>query len=408
MAIPDPVSSEQGAQDGPLAGLRVVEISVYVQGPVAGLTLASLGADVVKIERVGTADQMRSLGGQFGVVLDERGMAWQHASLNRGKRSLALDVASGRGVEVFRRLIEQADVFITNLRPGGLDRIRVDYESLRAINPRLVYGLGAGFGLRGPLVDDPCQDTLGMAFGGFMDIISPNEQPHYPPGSMSDVLTGTNLASAVMAGLLRRSVTGRGSLVGTSQVQSLLWRASQPIGIASSIGETMKRFSIQQPPNPLMTPHETADGWIAVAVIHPDQWPALASAMGLGELLEDARFDRFGRALKNGDELLPILRERFRERTTDEWWRILREAGVWAGPVNRVQDLATDPNVLANEYLVTFPDGFVGPPAPYEVDGWRGSRGLAADYGQHTDEVLKELDYGDEDLVELRVEGAIW
>ncbi len=101
-------------------------------------------------------------------------------------------------------------------------------------------------------------------------------------------------------------------------------------------------------------------------------------------------------------------RKRFRERTTDEWWRILRAAGVWAGPVNRVQDLASDPNVLANEYLVTFPDGFVGPPAPFEVDGWRGSRGLAADYGQHTDEVLQELGYGDEDLLELRVEKAIW
>ena len=408
MAIPDPVSSEQGAQEGPLAGLRVVEISVYVQGPVAGLTLASLGADVVKIERVGTGDQMRSLGGQFGVVLDERGMAWQYASLNRGKRSLALDVALGRGVEVFRKLIEEADVFITNLRPDGLERIGADYESLRAINPRLVYGLGAGFGLRGPLVDDPCQDTIGMASAGFMDICSPSGEPHYPPGSMSDVLTGTNLASAVMAGLVRRSVSERGSLVGTSQVQSLLWLASQPIGMASSIGETMKRFSIEQPPNPLMAPHETADGWIAVAVIHPDQWPALASAMDLGELLEDARFDRFGRVLKNGDELLPILRERFRERTTDEWWRILRAAGVWAGPVNQVQDLASDPNVLANEYLVTFPDGFVGPPAPYEVDGWRGSRGLAADYGEHTDEVLQELGYGDEDLVELRIETAIW
>jgi crotonobetainyl-CoA:carnitine CoA-transferase CaiB-like acyl-CoA transferase len=225
---------------------------------------------------------------------------------------------------------------------------------------------------------------------------------------MSDVLTGTNLASAVLAGLVRRSVTGRGSLVGTSQVQSLLWLASSPIGIASSIGETMKRFSIQQPSNPFMAPHETADGWIAVAVINAEQWPALARAMDLGELLEDVRFDGFEHAVEKGDELLPILRERFRERTTDEWWRILRAAGVWAGPVNRVQDLASDPNVLANEYLVTFPDGFVGPPAPYEVDGWRGARGLAAEYGEHTDEVLQELGYEDEELVDLRIQRAIW
>ena len=174
------------------------------------------------------------------------------------------------------------------------------------------------------------------------------------------------------------------------------------------VGETMKRFSIDQPPNALMTPYETADGWVAVAVIHPDQWPALASAIGLDELLDDARFTRFGHALKNTDALLPILQERFRERTTDEWWRVLRDAGVWAGPVNRVQDLAQDAHVLANEYLVTFPDGFVGPPAPYEVDGWRGSRGVAAEHGEHTDEVLRELGYDDDGLLELRARSTIW
>jgi len=408
MTFPEPGTTAADAGDGPLAGLRVVEISMYVQGPVAGLTLASLGADVVKIERVGTADQMRSLGGQFGVVLDDRGKEWQYASLNRGKRSLALDVASGRGAEVFRKMIAHADVFLTNLRAPGLERIGAEYDRLRAINPRLVYGLGGGFGLRGPLVDDPCQDTLGMAYSGFMDIVSPNDQPHYPPGSMSDVLTGTNLASAIMAGLLRRGVTGRGSRVGTSQVQSLIWLANQPVGVASSVGQSMKRFSIEQPPNALMAPYDTADGWLVVAVIHPDQWPALASAMGLGALLHDERFDRFGRVLKNADALVPILRDRFRQRTTDDWWSTLREAGVWTGPVNKVEDLAQDPNVIANDYLVTFPDGFVGPPAPYEVDGWPGARSVAAEYGQHTDEVLRELGYDARDLIELRTAQAIW
>ncbi len=407
MPTTDP-SPQTDAQEAPLAGLRVVEISVYVQGPVAGLTFASLGADVVKIERVGQADQMRSLGGQFGVVLDERGMAWQYASVNRGKRSVALDVTSADGVQVFRRLIEQADVFVTNLRPQGLDQIGADYDTLRAMNPRLVYAQGAGFGLRGPLALDPCQDTLGMAYGGFMDVTSPDDRPHYPPGSMSDVLTGTNLASAAMAGLLRRGITGRGTHVAASQVQSLLWLANQPVGVASSIGQSMKRFSVDEPPNPLMTPHRTADGWIVVAVIHPDQWTALANAMGLEHLLDDERFSRFGRALKNAADLLPHLRERFRERTTDDWWRTLREAGVWAGPVNRVEELADDPQVRANDYLVTFPDGFVGPPAPYEVDGWTGARSVAADYGEHTDEVLRELGYSDDELIELRASSAIW
>ena len=164
MAMPDPGSAEQDPDEGPLAGLRVVEISVYVQGPVAGLTLASLGADVVKIERVGAADQMRSLGGQFGVVLDERGMAWQYASLNRGKRSLALDVASPRGVEVFQELIERADVFLTNLRSDALERIGADYDSVQTMNPRLVYARGAGFGFCG---NDMCGGKGRKSAAGF-------------------------------------------------------------------------------------------------------------------------------------------------------------------------------------------------------------------------------------------------
>lgn len=395
-------------EDGPLAGLRVVEISLYVQGPVAGLTLASMGADVVKIEPVGTGDRMRAWGGQFGVVFDDRGKAWQYASLNRGKRSLALDIASPRGRDVFRKLIEKADVFISNLRPEGLKRLGADYESLKQLNPRLVYGLGSGFGPRGPLVDDPCQDTLGMAYAGFMDLLSVNEEPSYPPGSLSDALTGSNLASAVMAGLLRRATTGHGSLVETSQIQSLLWIANQPVGVASNLGETLKRFSLHEPSSPIMTPYETSNGWIAVAALRADQWASMAAALDLENLVDDPRFSPFANVFKNRAELAQILGDRMRERTTDEWWQAFRKAGIWAAPVNRVEDLATDENVLANEYLVPFPDGFVGTPAPYEVDGWRGARTVAAEYGEHTDEILKELDYRDEDLVELRVESAIW
>jgi len=397
-----------GDSDAPLAGLRVVEMSMYVQGPVTGLVLAGQGADVVKIEQVGRQDVMRSMRSTYGVRLDARGQAWQYAALNRGKRSLALDITNPAGREAFEALIARADVFVTNLRQDALVRFGADWDTLSALNDRLVYGRGGGFGLDGPLAHDPCQDTVGMAYSGFMDHASIDDTPNYPPGALSDVLTGTAVASAILTGLVRRSFTGKGSLVGASQVQTMLWMQLLPAGMMASLGERMSRWQADAPASPLFGVYETAQGWIAIAAIHPPQWPPIAAVLGLESLLEDERFATFEAALANRDELRPILARRFLDRPARAWWEDLRAAGVWTSPVNRLEDLVDDAHIAANDYLVTFPDGFSGPPAPFEVGGWRGRRSAAADYGEHTDAVLTELGYGEEQLVDLRVAGAIW
>ncbi|MGF1596044.1 MAG: CaiB/BaiF CoA transferase family protein [Acidimicrobiales bacterium] len=394
--------------EGPLASVKVVELSMYVQGPVAGLTLASLGADVVKIEQVGRADAMRTFQAAFGVTFDERGQAWIYSSLNRNKRALALDIASAAGTAVFLRLIAGADVFVTNLREQGLRRHGADPDALFAVNPRLVYCRGAGFATRGPLADDPCQDTVGMAYAGFMDTTSQSDAPNYPPGSMSDILTGTNMAAAAMAGLLKRASTGRGCVVGTSQTQALLWLQSQGLGSVANLGTRMERFSHEHGANPIFGVYRTSDGWIAVAALLAPQWPVLATALGVADLLADARFATFDDVLRNRDELRPLVAERLGRQTTAHWWEVLRRAGVWVAPVHRVEELASDEHILANEYLVTFDDGFVGPPGPFDVDGWPGARGAAAEYGEHTDEILAELGYDDEQVLQFRTEGAIW
>lgn len=394
--------------DAPLAGLRVVEMSMYVQGPVAGLVLASQGADVIKIEQVGQQDHMRSMASVYGARLDERGQAWQFAALNRGKRGMALDITTPDGRAVFHKLIERADVFVTNLRADALARMGADYETLSGLNPRLVYGRGGGFGLRGPMASDPCQDTVGMAYGGFMDLSSPTEAPNYPPGALSDVMTGTGVASAIMAGLVKRSLTGKGSLVGTSQVQTLMWMQLLPVGLAATVGLEMNRFAIDDAPNPLFAVYETAQGWIAIAAIHPPQWAPIAKVLGLEHLLEDERFSSFGRVNRNRAELRPYLVEVFKTRTAREWWTDLRDAGVWVSPVNKVTDLVHDEQVRANDYLVEFDDGTTGPAAPYEVGDWRGARTVAAGYGEHTDEILSELGYNEDAVIDLRVSETIW
>ena len=394
--------------EAPLAGVRVVELTMYVQGPTSGLTLASLGADVIKIEQVGQADYMRSFTSLFGVTFDERGQEWLYASLNRNKRALALDIASEAGRPVFERLVRGADAFITNLRDSGLAPYGADTETLMGLNPQLVYCRGGGFGLRGELADDLCQDTVGMAHAGFMDAIAPTEAPTYPPGALSDILTGTNMASAVMAGLLKRARTGRGCVVGTSQTQALLWLTSQAVGAAANLGQRMDRFDHGRAWNPLFTVYETADGWIAIAALQDPQWQGLARAVGIESWLEDPRFATFDDVVRNRAEFAPLFAEHLKTATTEKWWRAIRGCGAWVSPVNRVEDLASNDDIAANEYLVTFDDGFIGPPALFEVDGYRGARGAAASYGEHTDEVLAELGYSDDEIIDLRVAGAVW
>lgn len=399
--------TQRNDRTGPLTGLRVLEVTKYVQGPVAGLVLASLGADVVKIEQVGRQDAMRSVTMMHGVDLDERGAAWLYAAVNRGKRALALDVTSPAGQQVFHDLVARSDVFLTNLRSKGLFAIGADLDSVLAINPRIVYAQGGGLGFEGPLANDPCQDTIGMAYSGFMDNSSPTEEPNYPPGSMSDVLTGTNLASAILAGLVQRQLTGRGGLVRTSQLQSMLWLQLLPVGMLASVGGRMARF-VREDTTPLYSAYPTADGWIAIAAIHAHQWPPLAAALGLDHLLEDPRFSNFEAIDVNKKALASYFEETIRQRSTAQWWASLRAAGVWCAPVNRLEDLPGDEQVLANEYLVPFEDGFVGTPTPFEVDGWQGARSRAAAYGEHTDEVLGDLGLSHEEIMAMRAAGTIW
>jgi crotonobetainyl-CoA:carnitine CoA-transferase CaiB-like acyl-CoA transferase len=321
---------------------------------------------------------------------------------------LALDITSEAGRPVFEKLVAEADVFITNLRESGLVRYGADSDTLLAINPRLVYCRGAGFGLRGPLAEDLCQDTVGMAYAGFMDTTAPTEVPNYPPGSMSDILTGTNMASGVLAGLVKRATTGRGCVVGTSQTQALLWMQLQAVGVAANLGQRMERFNPDTTTNPLFTVYETADGWIAIAALQAPQWPGIARAVGLEDLLDDPRFESFEAVQENRDDVRPILAGHLRKDTTDHWWQALRHSGAWVSPVNRLEDLAHDENIVANDYLVTFDDGFIGPPSLFEVDGFTGARGLAAEYAEHTDEILAGLGYDDDEILELKAAGAVW
>ena len=168
------------------------------------------------------------------------------------------------------------------------------------------------------------------------------------------------------------------------------------------------RFRPEATTNPLFTTYPTADGWIAIAALRRNQWPDIARAVDLEHLLDDPRFVDLFTVIEHRDDFRPLFAAHLATRPTAHWCARLRAADIWVAPVNTVDDLADDPQVQANEYLVTFDDGFVGPPTPFEVDDWRGTRGQAAQYGEHTDEVLEELGYADDEILALKAAGAIW
>jgi crotonobetainyl-CoA:carnitine CoA-transferase CaiB-like acyl-CoA transferase len=403
-----PRHGEPGDGDGPLAGIRVVEVTTLLQGPISGQVLAALGADVIKIEQVGTPDVSRNFVSFFGVELDGPNLGWSFATLNRGKRSLALDVRAPDGQAAFHQLVARADVFLSNLRESGLRVMGADYETLREVNPRLVYALGGGLGPRGPLAQNPCMDLIGMAYSGFLDNVSANGQPVYPPGSLSDVITGTNLAAGVMAALVRRSVSGRGARVETSQLQSMLWTQIFPVGLMASVHERVQRYTASDDDNPVLRTYPTSDGYIAVAVIRPRQWPELLRVLNLSHLLEDPRFASFKSIMEHRRDVAQILADKLSTRSTKEWMALFAKEGVWHAPVNTFESVTQDEQVLANDYLNRYPDGAVAPGLPFSVDGWRDTTAVAAEYGGDTDTVLHELGYDDEAIVNMRVKGIVW
>ncbi|OAI39264.1 hypothetical protein AYO38_08020 [bacterium SCGC AG-212-C10] len=400
------------AVGGPLTGVRVIDLTIWVQGPVASTLLADLGADVVKVEKAGTGDFSRNLGALNGVRLQRDGqpnLMWQMC--NRNKRGLALDLSREAAQPVFRRLVEQADVIVTNLHPSALAAFHATREETQAINPRLIYARGAGLGDRGPRAEDPCQDTVGMAYGGFMwTSANTSDEPYYPPGAMADVLSGTMLAFGVLAALRERERTGEGQYVCSSQLQSLMWMQYLNVGVAANFQEPFAGGDRKHPGSAMVNTYLCADGrWVALGLILDSHWPPFCKAVGLDHLLTDDRFAELWPRMTNAVPLARILEGHFLQRPADYWLERLRAAALWVSPVNSVTDLANgDAQVEANGYLATFDDGRRMPSGPFTLESHRAPTSAAPDHGADTDALLAELEFANDAIDALRVDGAVW
>ncbi|HEY8023135.1 MAG TPA: CaiB/BaiF CoA-transferase family protein [Burkholderiaceae bacterium] len=403
-----------------LGHIRVLDLTRVLAGPWCTQNLADLGADVIKIERPGVGDDTRSWGPPY--LRDAEGHdtseAAYYLAANRGKRSVTLDIATPEGQDIVRRLVAQSDVVMENYKVGQLRKYGLDYESLKAIKPDLVYCSVTGFGQDGPYAHRAGYDFIIQGMGGFMSITGerddlPGGGPQKGGVAISDLMTGMYATIAVMAALTHRDRTGEGQYIDMALLDV-------QVAMLANMGSNY--LASGKPPvrwgnaHPNIVPYQTfatSDGHIIVAVGNDGQYGKFVEAGGRPELARDERFATNPMRVRHREVLVPILAEMVKLKTRQQWIDLLEAAGVPCGPINKLDDVFDNPQVKARGMQVDLPH-----PSGAQVKLVRNPMNLSATparcdmppptLGQHTNEVLRDLlEKSDDDIVAMRAKGII-
>ncbi|AHC35743.1 MULTISPECIES: CaiB/BaiF CoA transferase family protein [Pseudomonadaceae] len=405
---------------GALTGYRVLDLSRILAGPWCGQTLADLGAEVIKIERPGAGDDTRGWGPPWmkGQNAESTGEASYYQSTNRGKLSVALNIASPEGQEMVRALATSCDVLIENYKAGSLAKYGLDYASLAALNPRLVYCSVTGFGQTGPRAAEPGYDFIIQGMGGMMSITGerddlPGGGPQKVGVAFADLMTGLYSTVAIQAALLSREKTGLGQHIDMALLD---------VQVATLCNQSQNYLASGKPPGRYGNAHanivpyqvfRASDRDFIIACGNDSQFVALCDAIGLPELPKDPRFARNADRVSNREEIVAILSRHFLGGLADEWVGRIHPQGVPVGAINSIAQALDEPQILARNMLVNIPHPLkadfvtVGSPIKLSrtpVEYLRPAPML----GEHTDEVLKrQLGLDDERLAELKAQGII-
>ena len=397
---------------GPMDGIKVVEMGVWVAGPSAAAILCDWGADVVKIEPP-TGDPFRGLfAGALGVAVPVNP---PFEIDNRGKRSICLDLTNEDACGIARRLVNEADVFVSNMRPRVLEQYALSYEAVRESNPRIVYCNVTG---QGP--DTPDANRASYDIGGFWSragigasLTPPGGPIPQQRGGMGDHMTGMAAAGAISAALFRRERTGEGQRVAASLVRTGVYMMGWDFALEMRMGAKTIPYDRFHAPNPIINCFQTKDErWIWLLLLQGDRhWPDLIRALGREDMQQDERWKDISARRINAESLVAELDAEFAKRTLDEWGPILDANNVWYAPVNTISQAIQDPSVQAAGAftkaagpdgeipMVNSPIDFYGTPAAVQ--------GLPPELGQHTEEVLLELGYDWDGIIKLKEAGAI-
>jgi crotonobetainyl-CoA:carnitine CoA-transferase CaiB-like acyl-CoA transferase len=383
----------------PLEGFRVIDWTIWQQGPVCSAMLGDLGADVIKIEERVGGDPGRGMAKMSGIDMADKPNFYFEAN-NRNKRGITVDLKKPEGREIVYRLVETADVFVQNFRQGVAERLGLGYADLKPRNPRLIYATATGYGPRGPESGDPSFDQLGLARSGIMLAAG---EPDMPPlaiaGGIADQMGAIMLAYGVLAALLARERFGVGQAIDGSHLGSMM--ALQGLSVSARLmwGFAIPRMPRKYQANPLWNHYQCQDGrWICLGMLQPDRyWSDFSRAIGRPELASDERFVDLRVRAANAGAAIEILDAVFATRPLAEWMQILRAGGDFIFcQVNAVDDLPDDPQVKANDYVVDFDHPRFGPTQviglPVQLSETPGAiRRPAPEFGEHTEEILTEL-----------------
>jgi formyl-CoA transferase len=392
----------------PLKGIRVLELGQFIAGPYAGLQLADLGARVIKVERPQGGDAFR----EFGLSANAQGYSHNFCAFNRNKLSLALDITSPRGQEAFRRMARHADVVLENFRPGVMKRLGFDYESLCALNPRLVYCSISGFAEDGPYRERPAYDAVGQALSGLMSLFVDPKDPRTLGPTLSDQVTGMQACMAVLAALYERERTGKGARVEVTMVEASMALIPDAFTAYTHAGHVMQPES--RAAVSLSFAFACADGKIlAIHVSSMEKfWRALLEAVGRQDIGEDTRFrDRMGR-IKNYPALVETLRPVFAAKPREYWAEQLAAHDVPAAVVHSIPEAMEEAEVkhLGMFHELSHPryGKLTAMRRPSRIGGERESDPLPPPaLGEHTDAVLREFGFAATEIAGLRAASAI-
>jgi crotonobetainyl-CoA:carnitine CoA-transferase CaiB-like acyl-CoA transferase len=402
---------------GPLDGIRIIDWTIWQQGPVATQMLADLGAEVIKIEERERGDPGRGIVAVSGSGTGRRGLNFYFEANNKHKQSIALDLKKPEACEIVYRLVAKSDVFVQNFRKGVAKRLGFGYADLCKHNPRLIYASASGYGPDGPDSGEPSFDYLGQARSGIMNTIGiDSATPLYIMGGIADQMGATMLAYGILAALFARERNGLGQEVDASHLGSMM--ALQGLNVVSRtiMGKEFPRSTRDNAYNPLWNHYQCADGkWFSLAMLQPDRyWKDFCAAIGRKELETDPRFAETKTRGKNSAALIAILDEVFAARPRDEWMKTLKAGGDFIYTiVNSVSDLPDDPQVRANNYVVDYEHPQAGPVTllgmPVKLSATPGEpRGHAPELGEHTELLLTEmLGYSWDDVARLREANVI-